>query len=61
MIHFMLGAFIPAGLTNLGAEAAELSGKYATTCHELNSEAANIRARAIKRDALCHHFDLLFL
>jgi hypothetical protein len=61
MLSFVFGAFIAAGLANLGAQRADGLGVLTIARHGAGGKTAHSRAVCIKRDAACHHFDVFFL
>jgi len=59
MLHFVFGAFIAAGLTDLGAERAQLRGELIAARHPSRRQRADVRAGAVERDAARHHFHVV--
>jgi hypothetical protein len=61
MVHIVPGAFVSAGLANVSAFRAEMTGVLAATGHCSGSELTDGRAVHVKRDAAGHHLDIFFL
>ena len=60
MLHFLvLGAFIAAALTDLGAKRAQFRGEVVVARHPSRRHRADVRAGAVERDAARHHFHVL--
>ena len=57
----VLFTLLGAGVTNLGAEFANLLGKWAAAGHECYGRIAHFGAVAVQFNASGHHFDVLFL
>ncbi len=62
MFHMgMPGAFLAAGLADLGTEPAELRGEPGIARHQLRGQKADRRAIAVQLYAAHHRLDVLFL
>lgn len=57
----MLGAFSGTHVANARASLAHGAGRCATAHHEPGRDPAQLGAVDIERDALRHHFDVVFL
>ena len=61
MLRLVFCAFIAAGLTNFGADAADPYGKLRTARHQARCSRAYRGASAIQLDATRHHFHILLM
>ena len=58
MLHFVLGAFSAACITDRCTKAAEVGGMGGVARHVLSGQAANVRAVTAQLDARHHCFDV---
>ena len=61
MVCLVACAFLAAFLAYIGAHLADCTGELATSRHISGSEATNLGAVHIERDAAGHHLDILLL
>jgi hypothetical protein len=61
MLSVMLGALVAALLTDICTDPANFAGIFTTLCHQRSSQTANLCTLHIQTNALCHHFDIIFL
>src|SRR5690625_7217162 len=60
MVSLVLGAFLAARFTDIGAQFTDLLCKLAASCHRSRSHSAYGSAVNIKGDTMCHHFYVIF-
>ena len=61
MLHRMLAAFLAAGVTEVGAQAAEGRGHLAVARYEAGGHPAQLGAIDIERDTARHHLRGIFV
>lgn len=60
VIHRVLAALFRAGIADLGAQVANVAGKFAAARHHAGGVAANLSALDVERDTSRHCSDVLF-
>lgn len=61
VLHIMLATFIATDAANLGADAAEVFGKFRTAGHKSGGGGTDFRASAVQLDASGHSFYVFFV
>jgi hypothetical protein len=61
VIHLMFSTFVGTGVTELGAQPADVVRKFRSARHESRSHGTDLRTIPVERDAARHDFDVVFL
>ena len=56
VIHLMFRAFLSACTADLGAKGTKFFSVITFATHQYGGQPTNVRAVAVKLDAVCHHF-----